>query len=52
MEQWKNELYGLEKSEYNCPTCGADLYIYPEGTSPDDYVTALICANCYYYERE
>jgi hypothetical protein len=48
----KDDLRGLDKSEYTCPCCGGDLYIYPEGTSPDDYTTALICPACFYWEQE
>lgn len=52
LDNIKANIIGLDKSEYTCPTCGCDLYIYPEGTSSDDYTTVLICPACFYFERE
>lgn len=51
------DLLDLNESDIPCPKClehGRDinLYIYPMGTSPDDYETGLICIVCHYFERE
>ncbi len=52
LEQLKDELRGMEKTDEKCPKCGTTLVIYPEAVSYDDYNNALACPNCLYFERE